>query len=73
MQDTDLQVLDLSYNQLTPAACDALSAALAKPQAVRCAGPTCPMDGTSGKPIRGFHISLQELNMSGNAIGNVIA
>lgn len=71
MQDTDLCVLDVSYNRLTVAACDALSAALAKPQAVRCVGPTCPREGIPGKPIRGFHASLQELNLSGNNIGEL--
>lgn len=69
MQDSDLSVLDVSYNQLSKAGCEALSAALAKPQAIRCVGPTCTREGAAGRTPKGFHITLQELNLSGNAIG----
>lgn len=73
MQDMELHVLDVSYNSLTAASCQALSAALAKPLAARGAGSSGP--GASAKPNRpqtpakGFYNCLQELNLSGNPIG----
>ncbi len=81
LQDTDLQLLDVSHNKLTSAACDMLSTALTKPQNVRGWG----MSGTSTlgsrkdipgtpkrpaqTPAKGFNSCLQELNLSWNALG----
>lgn len=81
LQDTDLQVLDLSHNKLTSAACHMLSTALAKPQNVRgwgmsgasTLGSRKEVPGTPRRPAqtpaKGFHSCLQELNLSWNAIG----
>ena len=83
MQETDLQVLDLSHNMLTSACCAMLSTALAKPQAVRgwgaggaALGSRMDGGGVSGlraaqTPARGFNNSLQELNLSWNSIGSL--
>lgn len=80
-QDTDLKVLDMSHNQLTPEGCRALSAALAKPQTARAAAALAAASTAAGKeggaapkrpaqtPARGFNGCLQELHLSWNALG----
>ena len=81
MQDLDLQVLDLSDNKLTSAACETLSSALGKPQNPRgwavsgasILGSRREGPGTPKRPAqtpgKGFNSCLQELNLSGNPIG----
>ncbi len=81
MQDMDLQVLDLSHNKLTSTACGMLSSALSKPQnprgwalsgasnlGSRREGPGTPKMPAQ-TPAKGFNSCLQELNLSGNPIG----
>lgn len=76
----ELQVLDLSHNKLTSAACGMLSIALTKPQhrgwggsGLSFAGSKKEAPGTPKRaaqtPARGFNSCLQELDLSGNAIG----
>ena len=77
-------MLDLSHNQLTSAACDMLSTAMAKPQAARGWGAAgaalgSRKDGGGGggmraaqTPAKGFNSCLQELNLSWNCIGTVL-
>ncbi|DBB11592.1 TPA: hypothetical protein ACH3X3_006983 [Trebouxia sp. C0006] len=82
LKDLDLQVLDLSDNKLTSAACDMLSLALSKPQnprgwavsgasnlGSRREGPGTPKRPAQ-TPGKGFNSCLQELNLSGNPIGD---
>ena len=84
MQETDLQVLDLSHNKLTSACCAMLSTALAKPQATRGWGAGGAALGSrkdgggagstrvTQTPAKGFNSSLQELDLSWNSIGTII-
>ncbi|KAL0042870.1 hypothetical protein WJX79_002046 [Trebouxia sp. C0005] len=82
LKDLDLQVLDLSDNKLTSAACDTLSLALSKPQnprgwalsgashlGSRREGPGTPKR-PAHTPGKGLNSCLQELNLSGNPIGD---
>lgn len=84
MQETDLQVLNLSHNKLTSACCAMLSTALEKPHATQRWGAGGAALGSrkdgggagstraAQTPAKGFNTSLQELDLSWNSIGNIL-